>query len=246
MISAPFPWRAPCWGHAMPTRTTPPAPRGPAVLGPLLLLALCTAHCGSTTSTSPGNTDAGANHDGGPPTLMPPMDHRPTAAACSTTRPPGLDEDAGIPDSGFVGQCTRDADCTMGNNGRCLPSGGNAAGDYCTYDACSSDSDCGSGKVCVCGAAEPPYGRAANTCVPGNCRVDSDCGAKGYCSPTEATSCGNRSGIVGYYCHTAGDDCTNDGDCSGVDDGGPTMGPGYCAWQPASSKWACSYGVCSG
>lgn len=134
----------------------------------------------------------------------------------------------------------------MGTNGRCLPPNGNASGDYCTYDACSSDGDCGTGKVCVCGAPEAPYGRAGNTCVQGNCQVDSDCGATGYCSPTEATSCGSRSGVVGYYCHTAEDDCTNDSDCSGASDGGPTQGPGYCAWQPTVGKWACSYGVCTG
>jgi len=231
----------------MHSRMPLPAGRSPAVMGlSLALLALCVAHCGSTTSVVPGNTDGGDNHDGGPPSLMPPTNHRPTATACSTTRPPGIDTDAGAPDSGVVGQCTSDADCTMGDNGRCLPPGGNAAGDYCTYDACSTDGDCGTGKVCVCGTDEPPYGRTANACVPGNCRVDSDCGAKGYCSPTEATSCGNRSGTVGYYCHTAGDDCTNDSDCAGTTDGGATMGPGYCAWQPTVGKWACSYGICTG
>jgi len=177
---------------------------------------------------------------------MPPANHRPTATACSTTRPPGINGDAGAPDSGIPGQCTSDADCTMGTNGRCLPPNGNFAGDVCTYDECSSDGDCGSGKVCVCGAPEPPYGRAGNTCVQGNCQVDSDCGATGYCSPTVDASCGSRSGVVGYYCHGADDDCTNDSDCSGANDGGPTQGPGYCAWQPTIGKWACSYGVCSG
>ena len=212
-----------------------------------LLLALGGAHCGSTApeGVPAGNPDGGdggghpGNPDTGPANPNPPTNHRPAPVACATTRPPGLNEDAGV-DSGLPGLCTNDSECTQGTNGRCLPPGGNAAGDLCSYDQCATDSQCPSGNVCQCGAPGGTYGRAGNTCVPSNCKVDADCGNGGYCSPTEAPSCGSRSGIVGYYCHGPGDACTNDSDCI---DGG--VG-GYCAWQSMTGKWACSYGICSG
>jgi hypothetical protein len=212
-------------------------------------------HCGTTAPgpAVPGPGDAGGTGDGsshpdvgpGPaPNLPAPTNHRPTATACATTRPPGVNEDGGT-DAGFPGTCTNDSECTQGKNGRCLPPQGNAAGDFCSYDECATDSDCSGGAVCQCGAADPPYGREGNTCVQSNCRTDSDCGAGGFCSPSESTSCGSRSGVVGYYCHTAADACNNDSDCTDAGMGVPNAG-GYCAWQPMVNHWECSYGICAG
>jgi len=148
-----------------------------------------------------------------------------------------------LPDGGAT-SCASNADCG-GDAGSQFPS---CLSGQCSFDACLTDSDCPSHHVCAC--SSDYYGGNgeyhANVCVPSNCQVDSDCGATGYCSPTVDASCGSRSGVVGYYCHGADDDCTNDSDCSGANDGGPTQGPGYCAWQPTVGKWACSYGVCSG
>jgi hypothetical protein len=220
----------------------------------LLVLAAFAVHCSSAAQNvgpsaqgDGGHGDGSAHPDTGPgpaPNLPPPTNHRPTASACETTRPPGVEQDAGA-DGGFVGECDNDSQCTQGTNGRCLPPPGNAAGDYCSYDQCATDSDCGAGKVCQCGATTPPYGRLGNTCVPGDCRIDSDCGVGGFCSPTEATSCGSRSGVVGYYCHTPGDACNSDSDCTDAGMGVESVG-GYCAWQPMVSHWECSYGICSG
>jgi hypothetical protein len=212
-----------------------------ASLLPLSFL-LGAVHCSGATLAEPtgdsGAPDSGTPH---PPPPGVPTNHRPSPPTCPTARPPGINSDAGVPDAGLpTGNCSRDADCTQGTNGRCLPPQHNAAGDYCTYDACATDSDCGSGKLCECGTGDGTYGRTGNACLPGNCRVDSDCaGGGGFCSPTYDTSCGAYSGTVGYYCHTASDTCTNDSDCT-------EGGAGYCAWQPAVGKWACSYGFCAG
>jgi hypothetical protein len=65
--------------------------------------------------------------------------------------------------------------------------------------------------VCACGVA--------NQCKKGNCRIDSDCGPGGYCSPA-TDACG---AVLGYYCHTAADECVNDDDCAGRD-AGPFLG----------------------
>jgi hypothetical protein len=217
-------WLEPCSVGGMAAR---------AIVGFLATVVLLVA------ATQCGGESAGVGGDGGKPGNQPiPTNHRPAAPACPSDRPPGVNIDGGVLDGG-VNECVHDSDCTMGKNGRCLPSGGNRAGNICSYDACNMDSDCPSGQLCQCGQAGGMYGRYGNSCIPSNCRVDSDCGANGYCSPTYDTTCGSRNGVVGYYCHTPGDDCVNDDQCT-------EAGIGYCAWQPTTSKWSCSYGVCSG
>jgi Cys-rich repeat protein len=215
-----------------------------------LLLSIGSVHCGGTsvTPSSDGGGADGSVPPGPPPgNLPPPTSHRPTDDVCPSTRPAGHNSDAGAPDAGFPGQCSRDSDCTQGTNGRCSPPQHNAPAYSCTYDLCSADADCGDGKLCECGTSLGTNGsdgtpmRSGNRCLPGNCRTDSDCGAGGFCSPTYDTTCGQYSGIVGYYCHTAKDECTNDDQCSA--DGSPA---GYCAWDPASGHWACEHGVCAG
>jgi hypothetical protein len=206
----------------------------------LVILSVAALRCGGaaedTSRDGGGNHDGGATQDGGATPddgvgPLPPTQHRPTADSCPTTRPPGVNEDAGLPDSGTFTQCTNDAQCTQGTNGRCVRVLGSIYNLSCTYDGCFSDTDCAGGDVCEC----RPSG---NACLAGNCRVDSDCGAGGYCSPTLGF-CGNWGGISGYYCHTPADECTNDSDCT-------EGGAGYCAWQPTVARWACSYSQCAG
>jgi hypothetical protein len=123
---------------------------------------------------------------------------------------------------------------------------GQIAGGTCTYDACATDGQCAAGDVCECGTADGTQGRTANQCLASGCVVDSDCGQGGTCSPTWSTSCGNRFGVVGYFCHTPEQctkgECANDSDCQG-DGGSPE---GYCAWDMTVSAWTCEYGVCAG
>lgn len=124
--------------------------------------------------------------------------------------------------------CKTKADCTTGKNGRC------ALGN-CTYDGCYEDSDCGKG-VCEC----QQEGARGYFCRAGDCAVDGDCGAGGFCSPTWSTSCGAFSGIIGYYCHTKEDDCTNDDECV------KAGAKGYCAYDSEKKHWRCGYGHCVG
>ena len=220
----------------------------------LLPLTLVFA-CGSTqTSTKP---DGGTTHDAGTPpkadtgnplcTFTVPTTHRATAPTCSSTRPPSQPGDAGAVDAGHEFGCSYDSQCTQGTNGRCMPEGQIVG---CTYDECTTDTSCGTGKICVCGASSGSEGRSPNVCLPSGCLVDSDCGPDGFCSPSYDTTCGAYDGVVGYFCHRAAaectvDECVNDSDCTGKSDGG-FGGTGYCAWNPSASKWGCFFGACAG
>jgi hypothetical protein len=83
-----------------------------------------------------------------------------------------------------------------------------------------------------------------NTCIHSNCRVDSDC-ASGYCSPSVSPECGPFYGILGYYCHSCDDTCTNDSECVQTGSNGQPV-KGYCAYQPTVGHWACGFGFCAG
>ncbi|MEO6417903.1 MAG: hypothetical protein ABIP39_00750 [Polyangiaceae bacterium] len=194
-----------------------------------VVLALAALHCGGATTADPIAADGGGA-DGSTPGV--PDKHRPTAPTCATSRGPQI-PDAGMADSGISGSCAVDADCTEGKNGRCGPSTGNRAGNYCSYDACFVDGDCAAGEACTCG----PSG---NACVPAGCRIDADCGVGGYCSPTTGGGCGGAS-VTGYYCHTASDECANDADCKATHLGES------CAWTSTVKKWTCQpLTVCAG
>lgn len=195
------------------------------------VLALAALHCGGATST-PETGDGGAA-DGSTPGV--PDKHRPTAPTCSMDRPPQI-VDARMADSGIPGSCEIDADCTQGKNGRCGRPTGNRAGNYCSYDSCFADADCAADEACSCAVS-------GNVCVKGNCRLDSDCGVGGYCSPTIGGGCGG-TGVAGYFCHTASDECANDSDCKATSQDLQTKS---CAWEPTSKKWKCQQVViCAG
>jgi hypothetical protein len=160
-----------------------------------------------------------------------PEKHRAAPVACDDQRPPGGGR------AFFVGsECTQDAECSAGHNGRCQDFRGTSA---CTYDECAVDADCSSSGPCAC---EGAFWSDANACLPGNCRIDADCsGGGGYCSPTFG-DCGNYSGVIAYYCHTPEDNCIDDSDCGGNE----MQGPGYCMYRPELGHWECGYGQCVG
>jgi hypothetical protein len=168
--------------------------------------------------------DQGGSLDLGTPTK-----HRPTPQSCplqTGTCP------SSAPDMGS--SCTTDKACTASAHGHCDQIRG---GCTCDYDVCTSDNDCPTNNVCVCGDAIGAM--PANTCVPGNCRVDGDCGAGGFCSMSLGMGCIPRIPVQGYFCHTKADTCANDTDCNG-------SGGGYCAWHAELGHWACSYILCAG
>lgn len=205
--------------------------------------------CSATVSTSdasvadqapvdrPADGAADAPDTPRPPRV--PLRHRATATACPSTRPASMC-DPGV-GSGPPLMCRSDSECTAGTNGRCV--GNPHDGCRCNYDACSTDGDC-MNAACECRLAS--RGAAgANVCIPGNCRVDADCGVGGYCSPTLG-SCGDYGGLVGYYCHTARDECVDDADCATVLDGGFLGQRPYCMYSQEVGRWVCSNSGCAG
>jgi hypothetical protein len=161
-----------------------------------------------------------------------PERHRAEPVTCDHQRPPGTPP----PDGGPSAQCTTDAECTDGENGRC--SGNNHDGWSCTYDACFIDADCGASSVCECGGG---FRSDANVCLAGGCATDADC-ETGFCSPTQG-SCGAYLGTIGWYCHTCEDECVTDGDCGPI--GGDPFDP-YCMFDPELGHWRCSESHCAG
>jgi hypothetical protein len=203
---------------------------------PLTVLAFALSAAACSSSSSVPGADSGANVDGsGDVAPRVPADHRAAAAACPSDRPAG---DATAPG----GKCTKDADCTSGKNGRCLaPRPPDLVENTCSYDDCFTDADCGSG-VCACRSATH---HGANTCFHANCRTDADCAGRG-CSPSAvATDPSCQSGLAigsfGYFCHTASDECIDDGDCGGS---GPS-GPKICIFDADVAHWRCFATSCT-
>jgi hypothetical protein len=195
------------------------------------ILLACGGSTSVTTTQDGGTVDAGGGDAGHGSGVA--LDHRASANACDHDRPttePVIYSDAGAP---FVA-CTKNADCTAGENGRCVGNG--HSGYQCSYDTCFSDADCGA-AVCACATSD-----GANHCLTANCHVDTDCpsiggNVTGFCSPSLG-SCGNYSGTVGYFCHTADDECTNDADCGGAS--------AYCQYERTIGHWRCSTTQCAG
>lgn len=214
-----------------------------ATLG-LPFLAAATAlgllACGGSQAVGTGDTkDAGAAADGNVDAVdarvgvRAPKKHRPTGSACSEDRTAGT-LPADFQGCGTAGapQCLKDSDCSIGKNGRCsqAPNGARCRSD-CSYDACSSDSDCTGNVPCDCRVALPSS-PAANLCRTGSdCRVDADCGPSGFCSPSDVRGSVCGWGDAQYFCHRPQDTCLDDSDC-----GGTTP----CSFDPKKGFWECA------
>jgi hypothetical protein len=170
-----------------------------------------------------------------------PLNHR-ASPCCSSRRGPGPGPEPYPPGMAATDPsvaCTLDSQCTKGSNGRCFPFEGQVGPGGCSYDECSTDSDCPANTPCVCRSG--PTDNAANVCAPGgNCAVDSDCGAGGYCSPSVADCYAQNP----YFCHTALDTCVNDADCPPVDGSVPNFASAVCAYDSQAQHWACKGLVC--
>jgi hypothetical protein len=197
---------------------------------------------GATAGSTGGAGTTGSAGAGGTSGRVP-AKHRASAVACSADRPAGV---CAVPvaagGSAPTPACTKDSDCTAGSNGRCLALG-RVAACSCSYDACTTDADCThTGGPCACRpdaqSIVAPTTTASNTCLAGDCRVDADCGARAYCSPSLG-SCGNYSGVTGYYCHTPADACVDDADCA-------AQGGGDCRYNPTKKAWDCETTQCAG
>ena len=199
-----------------------------------------TAPTGTTTTTPTATTTSTTET---PSTCNAPENHRAAPKACDGTRP--LEPVSLPPGSTHPHvKCTTHEECTAGKNGRCL--GNNHDGWQCTYDACETDADCSGGaKLCEC---EGGFRSDHNVCLTAECHVDADCAptsaacGTGFCSPSLG-SCGHYTKAVGYFCHTAKDECTNDSDCEGRGQFGQKP---YCKFEPSVGFWKCSTQECAG
>jgi len=169
-----------------------------------------------------------------------PMSHRLQPVACPTPRGPG---DVG-PYSGD--ECTSDAMCTAGPNGRCIHGRGLSSHRSCNYDDCVTDADCQGTAVCYCRPSATS--NRPNICLnASNCRVDADCGTGGYCSLSKIPGNfndldGGAFGpgtlfISGYFCRTANDCCIDDADCA---PNGQHFD--YCLYARFGTNWQCGGG----
>jgi hypothetical protein len=175
----------------------------------------------------------------------PPAHRDDAGAACprERTRDPIVAcTDAGIPRAG--NPCAADSDCTAGQDGVCVcapdpvaPASGSGPGvlytvTACSYDECFVDSDCGPRVPCECrdtGIADSP-----NVCLSAsNCALDSDCPPPGFCSPSPVPG---ESPSIGFFCHTAGDTCADDGDCQSPS---PGLFVSTCRFDMTSGAWRC-------
>jgi hypothetical protein len=133
--------------------------------------------------------------------------------------------------------CVTNADCTGGQNGRCLcapafgsPDSGNADTLYndtfCSYDQCFADTDCHPRVPCDCRDDGVPG--SPNVCMStSNCAVDPDCPSTGFCSPTGA----------GYFCHTPNDTCIDEVDCPPA--AATLITQSACLFEADSGVWEC-------
>ena len=135
-------------------------------------------------------------------------------------------------------ECLGDTDCDGGAPCRCRASGASAAANVClTGSSCRDDSDCG-----PCGYCSPS---AVDLCVCLSTALCGDAGGGCYAGdPAHPPSgpppgpgwnpvpcaCGDACGH-GYFCHTRGDECVDDGDCAGK---------GTCNYDALARRWTCS------
>jgi hypothetical protein len=183
---------------------------------PVVLAVLCVlSSCGGKEAGAGSGASRGASAG------ETPVNHRSTDGACQTPPAAGTCSVTHVTKP----QCTSDAQCTAGVNGRCQQGLQDCS---CAYDECGGDADCAAGQTCVChGSAYA--GTSGSACVTGGCRIDSDCGSGGHCSPAPRAAVCN--GLPQYYCHTPNDACVNDSDCT-------SLGPdGVCT--SAGGKWYC-------
>lgn len=196
-----------------------------------LVVAMLLVGCGGRVieaSAQDGGVDASAD---APALPHAPAKHRATAIDCAEPPlPPDPDLSAHSfgPSASF--SCKTHTDCTAYEDGRCVAFDTSPpterGGTRCIYSVCNSDADCDS-DACECGTV-------ANRCVPGNCRVDSDC-ASGFCSPS-FDMCSHE--VTGYWCHTAADECIDDGDCDA------SHFLNHCVADPTTARWTCPRATC--
>jgi hypothetical protein len=88
---------------------------------------------------------------------------------------------------------------------------------------CTAHDDCEGGQLCDCSRGDRYH--PSNRCVYADCRDDSDCGPDGQCSPSPSL---RGPEVVGYYCHTPQDECSDHDECGD-----------FCAYDASRGYWRC-------
>jgi len=143
--------------------------------------------------------------------------HRATVHACPSKLPRAGTACNSALDGGAL-SCAADTDCTTHPNGMCGsdPNGGGPIPFcQCIY-GCTTDADCGSGKICLC---RDPIG----VCVAASCTSDADCGAGLLC--TMSAPLGTCPSAPPFACQTPQDTCGGSHDCS------PSGGGAVCGYS---------------
>lgn len=171
-----------------------------------------------------------------------PMDlgiyHRASADACAETREPVWEVPGECADYAEAA-CNSHEDCTGGSNGRCTMGIWGTEDCHCSYDECSSDSDCSDGYVCGCGEAAPFENLPNNQCISGGCLTDADC-ASGLCMAVpyycDAPPSVDALWIEGFACATDEDECRNHESCTCDDE------LAACRPESPGEPWTCGRG----
>jgi hypothetical protein len=139
-------------------------------------------------------------------------EHRPSAVACNATgaRPRGeggaggAGGDSGLPRADGDLDCSDDdAACAQFELGYCQEPGGGGGTSVCR-SGCETDTDCGTGQLCLCDVATPHGG----VCAQAGCATNADCG-DGYRCVRNQGACGGDY----FECQRAEDECGHNGDC---------------------------------
>lgn len=200
------------------------------------LSAPCTLITAGGCSSLPTSSVEAAHE--APPPRTPAQHVSEVSNACGSARP------SGVTASDVIMGCRSDAECLEGLNGRCVGSGMGIT--VCSYDECRTDADCGDGAFCNCRGAQIVGGSTNNICVRGSdCRSDGDCGGP-YCSPSLVPDecAGTSLRFLGYFCHSARDECIDDGDCRREGPSSSAGGNDTCDYDTAARRWRCSVRKC--
>jgi hypothetical protein len=224
-------------GHDSPVGTPPgddggitpvpvPLPSPPDPMPP----ASCSKHpCTSPTPVVVGGVDTGFD------TCSDGTTRRRAIVTCPTLLPRSGGGSCSAPDSGAFMNCTKDSDCADAPNGHCEvnnPGAGFGLEQCLCNFGCRSDSDCGSGEICLCGN---PVGKC----------VLSECSSGSGCLP--GCDCASPQTFGSFACQTPEDTCYSDQDCIGAKSswkGSSTSmgscfanGPLLCAPQTYAQNW---------
>jgi hypothetical protein len=147
-----------------------------------------------------------------------------TASACEGTE--------------MVTNCTADAECNSGPNGKCIHGvsyddlGTETTRCDCAY-ACAGDDDCGEGSFCLPPAVLPGLPDWP-ICWAGECATNSDCGECGECGLGAFNDgCGYAHAAT---CRTADDQCGGNEACAEL--------AGEC-FPDSLGTWTCQYPGCA-